>query len=130
DLNSWLEQEKDDLNVRIANGILKEIKNSIPFDAEENTAENELLKNIEEDINKNQSFKIQKAMVSIAKNPNNTVDYLNKMDYEKNYKQYSTSNNLNKTLKVLKDAFEQMNKDAINAYKKLMYEIENEMSKG
>ncbi|MBO6023217.1 hypothetical protein J6P52_00260 [bacterium] len=89
-----------------------------------------MLKNIEEDIKQNQSFKIQKTMVSIAKNPGNTVDYLNKMDYEKNYKQYSTSNNLNKTLKVLKDAFEQMNKDAINAYKKLMQEIENEMSKG
>ena len=130
DLNNWLEQEKDDLNVRIANGILKEIKNSIPFETEENTAEDSLLKNIEEDIKQKQSFKIQKAMVSIAKNPGNTVDYLNKMDYEKNYKQYSTSNNLNKTLKVLKDVFEQMNKDAINAYKKLMQEIENEMSKG
>ena len=46
------------------------------------------IRHIEEDINKNQSLKIQKAMVSIAKNPINTVDYLNKIDYEKNYKQF------------------------------------------
>ena len=130
DLNSWLETQKDDIDIRIANAILKEIKNDIPFNIEQNHTEDLIVKNIEEDIETNKEIKISKTIQSINKNPMNTINYLNEIEPEKNYKQYCSIKNLNRTMKALKDAFDALNKEAINAYKKLMYEIESDMKKG
>lgn len=130
DLNNWLETEQDDINIRIANAILKEVKIDIPLDIEENHSENIIVKNIEENISFNKAIKIENSIKTIQKSPINTTNYLNQIEPEKNYKQYCSTKNLNKTMNALKNAFEEMNKEALRAYQKLIHEIQNELQKG